>query len=127
MGYVSFNKNPRHKRVGDCVIRAIATALDQSWEETYMGICLKGLELADMPSANSVWGAYLRDHGFSRHLTPEDYQDGVYTVEDFARDHQQGTYILAIDGHVVAVIDGKIVDSWDSREEVPVYYWSKNG
>lgn len=124
MDYVSFNANPLHHRVGDCVIRAISKALDQSWEETYMGIALKGLELADMPSANAVWGAYLREHGFTRHIAPEDHDDGVYTVGDFAIDHQHGTYILAIDGHVVCVKDGVIYDSWDSREEIPVYYWA---
>ena len=35
--YSYFNPNPiKNKRVGDCVIRAISKALNQSWEETYI-------------------------------------------------------------------------------------------
>ena len=49
----------------------------------------------------------------------------IYTVEDFCQDNPQGTYILAIDGHVVCVQDGKFYDSWNSGKEIPIYYWSK--
>lgn len=48
-----------------------------------------------------------------------------YTVEQFAQDHPQGTYILAIDGHVVCVQDGCWFDSWDSKDRVPLYVWRK--
>lgn len=123
MPYKQFNNNPKHARVGDCSVRAISKALDRSWEETYIGICLKGLELADMPSGNTVWGHYLKDHGFTRHAVPSDY-DGVYTVEDFSNDHPNGTYILALDGHVVCVKDGFYWDSWDSGQEIPHFYWT---
>lgn len=122
--WVRVNVNPLHHRVGDCAIRAISMALDQPWEETYMGVAIKGLEMADMPSGNHIWGAYLKDNGFSRHLVPD--TDGIYTVEDFANDHQEGTYILALEGHVVCVKDGNYLDSWDSGHEVPLFYWTKN-
>lgn len=122
--FVKFNPNPIHKRVGDCVIRAISKALDQTWEQTYAGVVLKGFELADMPSANHVWGAYLRDKGFARHIVSND-ADGAYTVEDFARDHPQGTFILAMNGHVVCVRDGDVFDTWRSENELPIYYWTK--
>lgn len=117
-----YNPNPRNRRVGDCVVRAISKALGQSWDETFAGVCLKAFELSDMPSANNVWGAYLRDKGFTRRILPDDCVE-CYTVEDFARDHPYGTYILAIAGHVVCVQDGVIYDTWDSRGEVPIYYW----
>lgn len=90
-----------------------------------MGVCLKGLELADMPSGNHVWGQYLKDHGFTRHLAPDDKTDGIYTVEDFAIDHPQGVYILALNGHVVCVKDGNILDTWNSGQEVVLFYWMK--
>lgn len=123
--FVEYNPNPiKHHRVGDCVIRALSKALDQTWGKTYAGVALKGFEMGDMPSSNAVWGAYLRDHGFTRHAIPADGVDG-YTVADFAADHPHGTYILAIDGHVVCVVDGMIFDSWNSSNEHPVYYWTK--
>lgn len=50
-----------------------------------------------------------------------------YTVADFASEHPRGLYVLAIGGHVVTVRDGEWMDSWDSGNEVPAYYWSKEG
>lgn len=122
--FVETNFNPRHRRVGDCVVRAISAALNQDWDTTYVGVALKGFEMADMPSSNAVWSAYLKDKGFSRHVVPHDMED-IYTVADFAKDHPKGTYVLGIDGHVVCVKDGSILDSWDSSEEIPVYFWGK--
>ena len=40
-----FNPNPEGKQVGDCTVRAIARATGQSWDATYIGLCLQGLIL----------------------------------------------------------------------------------
>lgn len=122
--YINVNVNPLHKRADDCTIRAIATALDKPWEEVYMDVCLEGLKYYDMPSANHVWGSYLKKQGFQRHIIPDTCPE-CYSVKEFARDNPQGVYILALHGHVVAVIDGDYYDTWDSGDRIPVYYWSK--
>ena len=125
MGYVSFNKNPAGKRVGDCVIRAISTVLDEDWDRVYVDIMLEGYTLKDMPSANYVWGSYLYKKGFSRYIIPNDCPK-CYTVRQFCEDHPEGKYILATGSHVIAVLDGgNYVDTWDSGDEVPVYYWER--
>ena len=115
-----YNPNPDRQRVGDCTVRAICKATGQSWDSVYAHLSAYGFAKKDMPSANHVWGSYLRNRGFTRRLIEEDC-----TVEDFCREHPQGTYILAIDGHVVCVIDGFYYDSWDSGQEIPVYYWTR--
>lgn len=120
-----YNDNPDNKRVGDCTVRALSKALGQSWEETYAGLCLEGFLLCDMPSANHVWGAYLSEHGFTRRILP-DTCPACYTVEDFAQEHPHGTYILAMDGHVVCVQGGDWYDTWDSGGKVPLYYWERS-
>ncbi len=124
--YVKYNPNPENKSVGDCTIRAISAALGQDWEKTYTGICLQGFLMADMPSANHVWGAYLRKKGFVRNTIPDDLPEN-YSVRDFCRDMPRGTYILACSGHVVTVIDGKYYDTWDSGDKIPLYYWERRG
>lgn len=125
MSYSYYQPNPTGKSVGDCTIRAIAKAMEQTWEEAYAGLSLEGFLRGDLPNADSVWGPYLREHGFTRHLLPDTCPD-CYTVADFAADHPQGTYILSMPGrHVVTVSDGQWHDSWDSGMEVPTYYWSK--
>lgn len=89
MGFSYFNPNPTGRQVGDCTVRAIAKATGNSWDETYIGLCLQGLILGDLPSANSVWGAYLRQQGFTRNVVPNTCPD-CYTVGRFADEHRAG-------------------------------------
>lgn len=122
--FVSYNPNPVGLKVGDCVVRALSKALGQDWEQTYIDLCVEGCLRCDMPSANAVWGAYLRRKGFEREIIPNTCPE-CYTVEDFCADHPNGTYILALDGHVVSVVDGQYFDTWQSGREVPIYYWHR--
>lgn len=117
--YRTYNPNPCSCRVGDCTVRAICKATGLDWESVYVSLCCFGLMEHDLPSANHVWGKYLRSKGFHRMLAEET------TVEEFCRTHPNGTYILAIDGHVVCAVDGFYYDSWDSGQEVPIYYWTR--
>lgn len=125
MSYAYYNPNPSGLSVGDCAVRAVSKALEQSWEEAYVGLALEGFMRGDLPNGDSVWGAYLRRHGFQRYLIPDECPD-CYTVADFAADHPAGTYVLSMPGrHVLTVTDGNIYDSWDSSKEIPTYYWVK--
>ena len=122
--YRFYNPNPKGKLVGDCSIRAISIALNQSWEKTYKDVCQYGLGMGDMPSSNYVWGTYLADHGFSRDIIPN-YCPGCYTVRDFCRDNPTGLYVLCTGSHVVASLNGDYFDSFDSGDEVVAYLWRK--
>lgn len=101
--WIKYNANPEANRVGDCTVRAISVVLQQDWETTYREMCDCGLRLHDMPSSNRVWGEYLRSKGYKRYIVPSDCPY-CYTVEDFAREHKYGEYVLCLSGHVVAVI-----------------------
>lgn len=119
-----YNPNPKGSRVGDCTIRAISKATGKEWEAVYAGLSAYGYMLCDMPSANHIWGAYLKREGFKRYFV-DDHGRDIYTVEDFCKDHPTGSYILAIEGHVVCVVDGRYYDSWDSGNEIPIFYWTR--
>lgn len=123
--FVRFNPNPDGLIVGDCVIRAISAIEKRSWQDTYIDIAATGLRLSDMPTANRVWGAYLKARNWKVSEIPTSCPD-CYTVSDFCRDHPDGKYLVATGSHVVAVIDGDYYDAWDSGQEVPSYYWSKD-
>lgn len=122
--YIEFNPNPKKKRVGDCVIRAICKALDMDWEDVYIQLCLQGLKMADMPSSNSVWAYYLRTRGFLQITIPNTCPD-CYTIRDFCKDNPHGTFIVGTGTHVVAIVDGAYYDAWDSGDEIPVYYFRR--
>lgn len=123
--YVKYNPNPQGNRVGDCVIRALTKAFESDWEKIYTDLCVYGLEMCDMPSANVVWGTYLRDNGFTRNMIPDSLIDR-YTVENFCHDYPKGTFVLALSSHVICVKDGDYFDSWDSGGEIPLYFWERS-
>ena len=120
--WVDFNPNPAGRKVGDCSIRAVAKALNLSWEQAYVQIAVAGFNMCDVPSSNAVWGAVLRQHGFYRQSVPDSCPD-CYTAEDFCKDHPNGVYVLGFDSHTATVIDGVLYDAWDSSNEIPQYYW----
>lgn len=122
--FVYYNPNPEKKLVGDCVIRAISKLTNQTWDNTFKEITLKAFEMRDMPSSNEVWSAYLKDKDFQRFIIPDTCPD-CYSVIDFADDHPKGLFMLATGTHVIAVQDGDYFDTWDSGNEIPIYYWRK--
>ena len=122
--WLKYNPNPAGRNVSDCSVRAISAALGVDWEKAFALIAKAAFQMADMPSSNSVWGAVLRQRGFYRHAIPNTCPE-CYTAEDFCRDHPHGVYVLGFGNHVATVKDGIILDSWDSSNEIPQYYWSK--
>lgn len=124
MSYIYYNANPYNNFNIDCTVRAISVLLDQPWDKTYDDICAVGKEMKMMPSTNRVWGAYLKRRGYRPYFIPDTCPD-CYTVKDFCYDNPYGEYLLALDQHVVAVIDGDYYDTWNSGNEVPFYYWKK--
>ena len=47
------------------------------------------------------------------------------TVSQFAKDHPKGRYVLATQNHVVCVDSGNYFDSWDSGDEIVLYFFEK--
>lgn len=122
--WVEWNENPVSRSVGDCAVRAVALALDVDWETAYALIALNGYLMADMPSSNAVWGAVLRQNGFSRYIIPDTCPD-CYTINDFADENPRGIYVVGTGNHVCTIKNGTVLDSWDSRSEIPIFYWHK--
>lgn len=122
--WAEFLNNPTGRRVGDCAVRAISVALDVDWETAYALLASKGFQMGDVLNANSVWGAVLRERGFIRGSIPNTCPD-CYTAENFVNDHPRGIYVLAFGDHVATARDGYLYDSWDSSQECPQYYWTK--
>ena len=122
--WVSYNANPARNRVSDCTVRAISKLTSQSWDDVYWGLCIQGFLEKDMPSADNVWGDYLRKNGYRRRLIDPSCPD-CYTVAQFCEDHPVGDFLLSIPGHVVAVSNSRWYDTFDSGDETPIYYYSK--
>lgn len=124
MGYIFYNPNPEGNLVGDCVIRAICRATGKTWDIVHDELHEVAHELKDMPSSNYVWATYLKRLGFHRYIIPDTCPD-CYTIRDFAEEHPRGIYVLGTGTHVVTVVDGNYYDSWNSGDEVPIFYFQR--
>ena len=122
-----YNPNPIQRSVGDCAVRAIAKALNMGWEAAYIALVINGLQMADMPSADSVIGSVLRQYGFRRMNLPDTCPD-CYTAKEFCEDNPHGVFVLKLgNSHTATVIDGDLYDSWNSEMETVQYAWYKKG
>ena len=120
--WIEYNPNPSGRRTEDCAIRAVAKALGIDWKAAYAMITAEGYALDNMPHADSVWGNVLRKNGFQRYGVKNTCPD-CYTAEQFCEDHPEGVYVLGFGKHTATVKDGDLYDSWDSSQEIPMYYW----
>ena len=124
MKYVYFNPNPEKKSVGDCVIRSICKVTGMRWLDAFDLVCDRARSMYDMPSSNAVWSSVLKNLNFKRYAIPNTCPY-CYTIRDFCLDHPRGKYIVATGVHAVAVQDGNYYDSWDSGDEIPIYYFKE--
>ena len=135
MAYIRLNENPFGLNTGDCVIRAISTALNYNWFMVHDELSFLSRKMADMPSSNRVWKKYLYDLGFEETPIINTCPDCL-TVEEFAYNHPKGRYILSTceykkaeegifvtGSHVIALIDGNWYDTWDSGGDVPLSFF----
>jgi hypothetical protein len=124
MPYQYYNPNPKGIKVGDCAVRAVSKAIGTDWQDAYVSLCAEGLVCKDMPSANYVWGNYLKRFGFQERLISSACPNCT-TVAEFAKDNPKGRYVLACQNHVVTCIDGTFFDAWDSSSEVILFFYEK--
>lgn len=122
--FIFTNPNPTEKMTGDCVIRGISILTNESWDYTYMELCKEGLLMGDLPNSNAVWASYLKGLGYKKAVIPNTCPE-CYTAQDFCIDHPEGKYLLCTGTHVIACIDGNLMDAWDSSREIIIYYFYK--
>lgn len=120
--WIRYNANPVANRIEDCAIRAVAVALNISWDDAFDLIAQSAKAMGAVMHLNAAFGAVLRQHGFRRYIIPNTCPD-CYTIKDFCWDHPTGTYVVGTDSHVVACIDGDYIDSFDSGDLIALYYW----
>lgn len=134
------NANPKNKFTGDCVIRALCTAMKKSYEQVLKELCENSLKTGYSISSTENYDRYLKSQGWIKQKQPRKVDNTKYTGEEFCYTLQEGTtfkcnenecdmtndIIANIGGHhVVAIINGRVWDSWDSTDGCIGNYWIK--
>lgn len=121
------NANPKNRITGDCVFRAISTALEIPYNQVIMEMaemsCKTGYAINDTKGIEK----YLKSKGWIKHSQPRKPDNTKYTGAEFCeRARTYENYIANIGGHhTVAIVGGKVWDIWDSTGGCIGNYWTK--
>ena len=108
--YVYFNVNPDKLTVSDCVTRAITLTTGLPYPKVRK-MLFHTAKLLDCEKLCVMCYKFLIEDVLKcRRVNC----DGMYP-DDFANLHDDGTYLLRMNGHINCCIDGKIYDIFDSR------------
>lgn len=120
-----YNANPKNKKTTDCVVRAICTALDQSYEQTLREMIELQIKTGYDMSDVKGFGKYLESKGWIKQKQPRKSNNTKYTGWEFVRIFN-GVCVANIGGnHTVCIKEGKVYDIWDSTDGCIGNYWTK--
>jgi hypothetical protein len=119
-----YNANPKDKSTSDCVIRALCSVLPS---KTYKQICEELLELSIkcgyFMNDKKCYEKYLELNGFKKIKQPRKDDNTKYTGKEFCKyiqkfpmNYPQRIFAHIGGHHVVAIIGGTVVDTWDSTD-----------
>jgi len=110
--FKEYNPHPKGIKTSDCIVRAIATATNTDYLECRKELNKKKKELGYSSYKDTK---FLYDYfkGYPRLIFKPIKGEPRIKGTDFTMLHPKGTYVLKMAGHVVACIDGVVLDTWD--------------
>lgn len=123
--FENYNANPRNKKTGDCVIRAISTALNETWAETYKELFEIGFKKGTLPNERATYKAYLKKKGYEMEKQPRKANGTKYTIKEFFEQEAdtKSTYIIHVRRHLTCIKKGVLLDTWNCGAYTMRNYW----
>ncbi len=125
MEFVNCNNNPKNKITNDCVIRAIALATNNKWENVYRELAEQGIKKGLMINDRNNWKAYLKSLGYEQQKMPRKVDRKRYTLKEFCEElaEKDKIYIVKVAGHLTCIKDKKLYDTWNCSNKCVGNYW----
>ena len=123
-----YNANPKNRITGDCRIRAIATACEVPYNQVVMDLAKIQCETGYDQCCNQGLDILLKQYGWVKHRQPRKDDNTKYTGEEFCKRlaNRKERYVANIGGHhIVAIVEAKVYDIWDSTDGCIGNYWTK--
>ena len=124
-----YNIKPLKKNlIGDCVTRAIAIALNQSYKQTLTELCKLSIEIGGMPNDPQTYEAYLFDRDWVKNKPPRYTYSTVGNIKGNKMRLKHWHHSLAIvhtTTHLTAIVDNTVRDTWDCRESCMNSFYTK--
>lgn len=123
-----YNANPKGIRAGDCAIRALSLALNQTWEDTLQGLTDVALKCKRSPTEIVTIAKYLNQKGWRKELQPKHIDGTKYTGKQFIDARLKPAVIICKIGphHISVIHGGRFYDTWDPSDYTVGNYWGFN-
>lgn len=120
-----YNANPKGIRAGDCAIRALSLALNQTWEDTLQGLTAVALKCKRSPTETTTIAKYLNQKGWRKELQPKHLDGTMYTGKQFIDARLKNPVIICKIGphHISVIYGGRFYDTWDPSDYTVGNYW----
>lgn len=131
LGYIENNINPKHRKTGDCSVRALASTLGISWEEAIKEMYDVAVKTGYMISCKENYEKVLAKHGWVKKAQPKKANGTKYMVNELdsllVGEQKNHPVFVRMANHCTCVIDGKINDIWNcGYKTVGNYYVKEN-
>lgn len=119
--------DPKNWYINDSSVRAIARALDVSWDVAYALLSDAGKTVYNVPTSKQALTEVLVKNGYTFVTLGKPVKGSSRpSVTEFVEEHTEGTYVLNLADYFVTVINGDIYDVSDKCLKSSVYsYWIK--
>lgn len=119
-----YNANPHNRITGDCWARALCTGLKIPYTQVVMEMA--ELQCKTGYDASVLISKYLSSKGWIKCQQPRKVDNTKYTGKEFCKHYKLKNAIANIGrNHIVAILDGKVNDIWDSTDGCIGNYWIK--
>lgn len=116
MTYKYYNNNPHNRHIDDCTLRALSLLTNRSWNEVYEELSI----LANKESLMMDSVEFIENYLDERYPRECHYSK---TIEEFAREYCFGKYAVTTNGHITAIIDGVIYDTFNPSNMIMRCAW----
>jgi hypothetical protein len=118
------NPHPKEKLTTDCVVRAIALATESDYLETrrHLNRIKKNFNETSYKKRTFIH-KYAKYNNWKKISFPAIKGVPRLRGRDFVKQYPTGTYILNLAKHIVAVVDGVYLDTWDSTDKMIYNAW----
>lgn len=125
MKYIKSNPHPTGKKIGDCVVRALAYANNKKWIDVFTELCEIGKELYEMPNSNKTYETYLERHGWVKQKMPKHNNGRRMKLSEFVSQNPEMSFVANVVKHCAYIEKGTLLDTWDCGHKCVGNYYIK--
>lgn len=123
------NVNPKHRRTGDCAVRALVGTLDIKYEEAIDSCAYWAKKKCYGITDKQTMELVLKDFGYIKMKQPRKPDGKKYLVREMdqilTRKQMQEGVLITIANHHTCIKNGKIQDIWDCGDKSVGNYYVK--